>query len=178
MSNEVLEAIKNRRAIRKYRQDPVEQEKIDAVIEAGLYAASGRGQQAPIIIAITDPDFRDRLSVLNREIGGWDAPFDPFYGAPVVLAVVASEEFKNRVYDGAMCIGNMMLAASSLGLGSCWIHRCRETIPTRLGQEMLQKAGLPAEGNYEGIGFCILGYPKGDIPQAAPRREGRVRYIK
>lgn len=175
--NEVLEAIKNRRAVRKYLSKDVEKEKIDAVIEAGLYAASGRGQQSPIIIAITDKDFRDRLSVLNREIGGWDAPFDPFYGAPVVLAVVASEEFKNRVYDGALCIGNMMLEASTLGLGSCWIHRCRETIPTRIGQEMLQRAGLPAEGRYEGIGFCILGYPDGELPKAGARREGRVRFI-
>lgn len=174
----VLDAIKARRAIRKFRPDMVEKEKIDAVIEAGLYAASGKGTQSPIIIAVTDKDFRDRLSVVNRDIGGWDAPFDPFYGAPVVLCVVVSEEFRTRVYDGSMCIGNMMLAASSLGLGSCWIHRARETLHTRIGQEMLQKAGLPAEeGHYEGIGFCILGYPEGEPPVAAPRREGRVRYI-
>ena len=158
--NAVLDAIKARRAIRKFRPDMVEKEKIDAVIEAGLYAASGKGTQSPIIIAVTDKDFRDRLSVVNRE------------------CVVVSEEFRTRVYDGSMCIGNMMLAASSLGLGSCWIHRARETLHTRIGQEMLQKAGLPAEeGHYEGIGFCILGYPEGEPPVAAPRREGRVRYI-
>ena len=107
--NAVLDAIKARRAIRKFRPDMVEKEKIDAVIEAGLYAASGKGTQSPIIIAVTDKDFRDRLSVVNRDIGGWDAPFDPFYGAPVVLCVVVSEEFRTRVYDGSMCIGNMML---------------------------------------------------------------------
>ncbi len=176
--NNFIEALKSRRCVRSFLPDMVEQEKIDAVIEAGLYAPNGRGQQSSIIIAVTDKDFRDRLAVLNREIGGYEPDYDPFYGAPVVLAVVGSEEFQTRVYDGALCIGNMMNAAASLGLGSCWVHRCRQTIPTRIGMEMLQRAGLPQEGRYEGIGFCVLGYPAGSIPEAAPRREGRVRFIR
>ncbi len=172
---DLLDAIKARRAVRCYTEQMVEREKIDKVIEAGLYAANGKGLQSPYIIAITNKELRDRLSTLNREIGGWDPPFDPFYGAPVVLLVAVDEDYKNRVYDGALVIGNMMLEASSLGLGSCWIHRARETLKSRLGQEVLKLAGL-TDKTYEGIGFCILGYPK-DVPAAAPRREGRVRYV-
>ncbi len=172
---DLLDAIKNRRAVRRYQGTMVEKEKIDKVIEAGLYAASARGQQSPVIICVTNRDLRDRLSTLNREIGGWDAPFDPFYGAPVVLMVLASTEHKNRVYDGSLCIGNMMLEASSLGLGSCWIHRAKETVNTKLGGELLHLSGL--QGEYEGIGFCILGYPEGEIPQASERKSGRVHYL-
>ncbi|MBU3826108.1 MAG: nitroreductase [Candidatus Anaerobiospirillum merdipullorum] len=174
--SDLLEAIKARRAVRKYTDQAVEREKIDKVIEAGLYAANGKGQQAPYIIAITNQDLRERLSTLNREIGGWEPPFDPFYGAPVVLLVVVDEDYKNRVYDGSLVMGNMMLEASSLGLGSCWIHRARETMKSRLGQEILKLAGL-TDKTYEGIAFCILGYPA-EVPQAAPRREGRVRVIE
>ena len=173
--NAVLDAIKARRAIRKFRPDMVEKEKIDAVIEAGLYAASGKGTQSPIIIAVTDKDFRDRLSVVNRDIGGWDAPFDPFYGAPVVLCVVVSEEFRTRVYDGSMCIGNMMLAASSLGLGSCWIHRAKEVFESEEGKALLKEWGI--EGDYEGIGNCILGYPA-ENPAPKPRKPDYVYFVE
>ena len=174
---DLLDAIKARRAVRKYTDQMVEREKIDKVIEAGLYAASSKGQQSPYIIAVTNKDLRDRLSTLNRELGGWEPPFYPFYGAPVLLLVVVDENHKNRVYDGSLVMGNMMLEASSLGLGSCWVHRARETLKSRLGQVILKQAGL-TDKTYEGIGFCILGYPEGDLPQAAPRREGRVRFVE
>ncbi len=174
--SDLLDAIKARRAVRKYTDQMVEREKIDKVIEAGLYAANGKGRQEPHIIAVTNRDLRDRLSTLNREIGGWDPPFDPFYGAPVILLVVVDEDYKNRVYDGSLVMGNMMLEASSLGLGSCWVHRARETMKSRLGQEILKAAGL-TDKTYEGIAFCILGYPD-EKPQAAARREGRVHFVE
>ena len=71
---DLLDAIKARRAVRKYTDQMVEREKIDKVIEAGLYAASSKGQQSPYIIAVTNKDLRDRLSTLNRELGGWEPP--------------------------------------------------------------------------------------------------------
>ena len=174
--NETLEVLKTRRSIRAYQDSVPPMELIEKVLEAGTYAPTGKGNQSPIIVAVTDKATRDKLSQLNAAVlGGTN---DPFYGAPVVLVVLADRQYPTYIYDGSLVMGNLMNAAHAVGLGSCWIHRCRETIPTRLGQEMLQKAGLPAEGNYEGIGFCILGYPEGEKPQAAPRREGRVRYIK
>ena len=173
--NEVLKAMLERRSYRKFKPDAVPQEKIDAVIEAGLYAASGRGQQAAIFISVTDRATRDALSDVNREIGGWPEPFDPFYGAPMVIAVLADHSRPTYVYDGSLAMGNLMLAAHAVGLGSCWIHRAKETFAREEGKALLQKLGI--EGDWEGIGFCALGVPDGDVPKAAARNENRVYSI-
>lgn len=173
--NEVLKAMKERRSCRKYKPDAVPQDKLDAVLEAGLYAASGRGQQAAICIAVTDRATRDALSEVNCEIGGWDAGFDPFYGAPMLIAVLANRERATYVYDGSLVMGNLMLAAHAVGLGSCWIHRAKETFEREEGKQLLEKLGI--EGDWEGIGFCILGVPDGELPQPPQRKENRIYSI-
>ncbi len=173
--NEVIKAMEERRSIRGYLPEMPKQEDIDSVIEAGLYAASGMGQQCPIIIAVTDREVRDQLSEMNRKIGGWDEGFDPFYGAPAVLVVLAPKSRPTYVYDGSLVMGNLMLAAHTLGLGSCWIHRAKEEFESEAGKAILQKLGI--EGEYEGIGHCILGYPKEAIPAAPARKTGRVYKI-
>lgn len=172
MNNEVLESIQLRRSIRSYRPDPVPKELLEAVIKAGLYAPSGKGSQETIILAITNPAMVKRLSKLNCEIGGWKPDFDPFYGAPAVLVVLAKKDRPTRVYDGSLVMGNLMLAAHSVGLGSCWIHRAKEEFERPEGKALLKSLGV--EGEYEGIGPCILGYVDGDIPVAAQRKEKRV----
>ena len=123
--NPVLDAMKARRSIRKYTPDIPDREDLNIIIEAGLYAASGKGMQSSMIVAITDKALRDRLMEMNRKIGGWPEGFDPFYGAPVVPLVLADKSSPNHVYDGSLTMGNMMLAAHSLGLGSLWVHRAR-----------------------------------------------------
>ncbi len=168
--NEVIRAMEERRSVRAYTDEVPSTEQIEAVIEAGLWAASGMGQQDPIIVAVTNRELRDRLSAMNAEIIG-DPDRDPFYGAPVVLVVLAPRDQRNRVYDGSLVMGNLMLAAHALGLGSCWIHRAREEFDTPEGKAILAELGI--EGDYEGIGHCILGYPA-EVPEAKPRREGRV----
>ncbi len=115
--NETMKNILERRSIRKYKPDMVEKELLDQVIEAGLYAATGHGKQSSVIIAVTDKEFRHELSEENRKIEGWKEGIDPFYGAPVVLLVIANRESPNAVYDGAATLTNMMLAAKALGLG-------------------------------------------------------------
>ena len=168
--NEVIRAMEERRSVRAYTDEVPSTEQIEAVIEAGLWAASGMGQQDPIIVAVTNRELRDRLSTMNAEIIG-DPDRDPFYGAPVVLVVLAPRDQRNRVYDGSLVMGNLMLAAHALGLGSCWIHRAREEFDTPEGKAILAELGI--EGDYEGIGHCILGYPA-EVPEAKTRREGRV----
>ena len=121
---------------------------------------------------MTDREVRDRLSEANRVIGGWKEGFDPFYGAPVILIVLAAADWPNRVYDGSLVMGNMMLAAHSLGLGSIWIHRAKEEFEQDEWKALLKELGV--SGEWEGIGHCAVGYAEGDIPAAAPRKEGRV----
>ncbi len=125
--SEVLDKIKSRRSIRKYRSDMIPQDKLEKIIEAGTYAATGMGKQSPIIIAVTNKELRDKLSAMNAKIMGVDN-MDPFYGAPVVLIVLADKSRPTCVYDGSLVMGNLMLEAEEQGIGSCWIHRAKEEL--------------------------------------------------
>ena len=174
--SEALENIKARRSIRKYKPDMVPQEILDQIIEAGLYAASGMGQQNTIIIQVTNKELRDQISKMNQEIGGWKEGFDPFYGAPAMLIVLAKKDWPNRVYDGSLVMGNLMLAAHDLGIGSCWIHRAKQEFETEWGKEFLKSLGIEEE--YEGIGHCALGYVDGEYPKAPAIKKNRVFYVK
>ncbi len=169
--NEILENIKTRRSIRSYKPDMVPNVLLDRIVEAGLYAASGLNRQSPIIIKITDKEMRDKLSTLNAKIMG-RPEVDPFYGAPVVFVVLAPKDMMTYIYDGSLTLGNMMLEAHELGLGSRWIHRAKEEFETEEGKAILEKLGVT--GDYEGIGHLIVGYTDGEYPSAPPRREGRV----
>lgn len=169
--NEVLKALKERRSVRKYKSDAVPKEVLSEIIEAGLYAANGMGKQETAIIAVTNKEIRDRISALNAKVLGREG-FDPFYGAPVILIVLAKKDWPNRVYDGSLVMGNLMLASHAQGLGSIWIHRAREEFESEEGKALLKELGLSDE--WEGIGHCALGYTDGELPKAAPRKEGRV----
>ena len=173
--NQVLEARKSRRSIRRFKSDMVEQKKIDEIVEAGLYAASGMNKQATKIIVVKNKAFRDKLSAVNAKIMGQQEGFDPFYGAPVVLIVLADKTWFTGIYAGSLVMGNMMLAAHALGVGSCWIHRAKEEFEMPEYKELLKSLGI--EGNWEGIGHCILGYVDGAEPQAHPIKDNRVYYI-
>ena len=172
--NEVLKNIETRRSVRSYKPDMIPQDILDQIIKAGTYAATGKNHQSPIIIAVTNKEVRDRLSKINAEIMG--TKMDPFYGAPVVLIVLAEKQFPTYVYDGSLVIGNMMLAAHSLGIGSCWIHRAKQEFERDEYKDLLKSIGI--EGDYEGIGHCILGYTDGEEPAPAPRKDNYVYYIK
>ncbi len=169
----VLQAIKSRRSVRKFKSDMIPKEVLDQIIEAGTYAATGMNKQSPIIIAVTNKEIRNRLSKWNAKIMGVDS--DPLYGAPVVLIVLADKKWINHVYDGSLVMGNLMLAAHSLGVGSCWIHRAKEEFEMEEGKELLKSLGI--EGEYEGIGHCVLGYADGEYPKAPERKKDWVYYI-
>ena len=157
--SEVLKEMKERRSIRKYKSDMVPQEILDQIIEAGLYAASGKGTQNTIIIQVTKKELRDEIAEMNRQIGGWEEGFDPFYGAPAMLIVLARKDWPTGIYDGSLVMGNLMLAAHDLGIGSCWIHRAKEEFETEWGKNILKS--LDITGEYVGIGHCALGYADG-----------------
>lgn len=171
---ETMKTILTRRSVRRFKSDPVPKELIEQVVEAGTYAATGMGMQSPLIIAVTNKEMRDKLSQMNAAVFGWEN--DPFYGAPAVLIVLADKSVGTYLYDGSLVMGNLMLAAHDLGLGSCWIHRAKEEFESEAGKEILHSLGI--EGDYEGIGHCILGYADGDEPQPKPRKEGYVHWIE
>lgn len=172
--SDVLETIKSRRSIRKYKSDMVPQDKLEKIIEAGTYAATGMGKQSPIIVAVTNKELRDKLSAMNSKIMGTNT--DPFYGAPVVLIVLADKSRPTYLYDGSLVMGNLMLEAEAQGIGSCWIHRAKEEFESEEGKEILKSLGI--EGDYEGIGHCVLGFADGPAPKAAPRKDSYVYYVK
>lgn len=174
--NQILKGMKERRSIRKFQSKMPEKKAIQKIVEAGLYAANGRGEQAVLTIAITNKKMRDKIVKDNCKIGGWDENFDPFYGAPVILMVLGRKDWPTHIYDGSLVMGNLMLAAHSLGLGSIWIHRAKEEMNNPEYQKWLQELGI--EGEWEGIGHCAIGYIDGEAPDAAPRKADRIVWVE
>lgn len=169
---ETINDLTTRRSCRAFKADPVPRELVEEVIQAGLYAPSGMGAQEAIVVAVTNGELRDRLSAANAAVAGMPAGTDPFYGAPVALVVLARRDCPTHVYDGALTMGNMLNAAHALGLGCIWVHRAKEEFDQPEWRQVL--ADLGVEGDYEGIGHCLLGYAAADPTPAAPRRDGRV----
>ena len=173
-SHEMLNLLKTRRSVRAYKADPVPEELLDQVLEAGTYAPSAMGRQSPTLIAVTSPKYREQISKLNAAVMGTDK--DPYYGAPVIVLALADPAIGPWVEDASCALENMMLAAHALGLGSCWIHREREMFATEEGKQLMEEWGLP-EG-LMGIGALSLGYPDGESAPAKPRKPEYFRVIK
>lgn len=169
--NEVIKAMLERRSIRKFKPEMPKKEDLEQIVETGLYAASAQGKQATMILAVTNRELRDRISRDNAAIWGKEG-VDPFYGAPVILIVLGKKDWPNRVYDGSLVMGNLMLAAHALGLGSIWIHRARQEFETEEYQQLLKDLGV--EDEWEGIGHCAVGYIDGEVPAPVKRKENRV----
>ena len=170
---ETLTVLKSRRSCRAYLPEHVEEEKLNAILEAGTYAATGMGKQSPIILVIKDPEVRAKLQKLNAAAMGMD--IDPFYGAPELLVVLANKDIPTYVYDGSLVMGNLMNAAADLGVASCWIHRAKEEFDSDEGKAILKQLGI--EGNYEGIGNLILGYAAKPANAPAPRKADYIYRI-
>lgn len=171
MMNETLRVLKERRSIRRYKAEQIGDEELNAVLEAGTWAPSAKGLQPAVMVVVQDRETISYLSQMNAEILG--APgTDPFYGAPTVIVVLADGENANWVQDGSLVMGNLMTAAASLGLGSCWINRARELFDRPEGKALLQKWGLPA--TLRGVGHCVLGYADGELPAPKPRKDSWI----
>ena len=171
---EVMEAILTRHSTRSFTDKPVPKETLEEIASAGTYAASGRNRQPVLIVAVTNPELIAELSRINAEIMGTEG--DPFYGAPAVLVVLADKSVPTYLYDGSLVMGNMMLAATDLNLGNCWIHRAKETFEREDVQAILDKLGI--KGDYEGIGNLVVGYPASPNTECKPRKDGRVIFAE
>ncbi len=171
--NETIKNLIERRSCRKYSITQIKEEELNSVLKAGEYAPTGMGRQSPIILVLQNKEKVEKLSKLNAKIMGTDK--DPFYGAPTVLIVLADKNIGTYKEDGSLVLGNLMNAAYSIGLGSCWIHRAKEEFETDEGKELLKEWNIPE--NYVGIGHCVLGYPE-EKSEAKPRKEDYIRFIK
>lgn len=168
--NETLKTLKERRSIRKYKKDQISEEQLNQILEAGTYAPTGVGKQSPIMVVVQDEETIKEISKMNAEI--METNTDPFYGAPTVVIVFADKDVWTHVEDGSLVMGNLMNAAHAVGVDSCWIHRAKEVFETQKGKELLKKWGI--EGNYVGIGNCILGYRDCEYPEAKARKESYI----
>ena len=164
--NETIKTLTTRRSVRSYSSKPVEKELLDEILEAGMYAPSGKGLQSPLMVVVTDPERVYDLSMMNAAVLGTDT--DPFYGAGTVVIVFADSTVRTYIEDGSLVMGNLMNAAHSLGVDSCWIHRAREVFETSEGKALMKKWGI--DEKYKGIGNCILGYADKPVPEAKPRK--------
>ena len=169
--NETLKVLKERRSIRKYKSEQVREEELNAILEAGTWAATGKNLQSPVMVVVQDQETISYMSKLNAQIQG-KPNADPFYGAPTVVVVLADGENYNWMADGSLVMGNLMNAAWSVGVGSCWINRAKELFDMPEGKALLRKWGLPE--TLRGVGNCILGYIDGEIPAPKPRKDNYI----
>ena len=177
--NEVIENLITRRSIRNFKQDQIKDSELKQILEAGTYAPTGMGRQSPKIVVIQNKEVRNKLSKLNASIlwsNDANEKSDPFYGAPTILIVLADKNIKTYIEDGSLVLGNLMNAAHSLGIGSCWIHRAKEEFETIEGKKLLDEWGISE--NYVGIGHCILGYPSESSPTPKERKKDYIITIK
>lgn len=168
--NETLKVLKERRSIRKYKPEQITDGELNAILEAGTWAASAKNLQTPVTAVVQDKETIDRMSRLNAEIQG--VTTDPFYGAPTVVVVLADGTKPNWLQDGSLVMGNLMTAAAAMGIGSCWINRAMELFDKAEGKELLKKWGLPE--TLRGVGNCVLGYIDGPMPEPHPRKDGWI----
>ena len=174
--NDTLKVLETRRSCRNFKPDMIPEETLEQILKAGTYAATGMGKQSPIIIAVTNKELRDQLSEENRKIMGAPEGMDSFYGAPVILIVLAKKTVPTHVYDGALVMGNLMNAAESLGVANIWIHRAKEEFESDFGKKILADLGIEEE--YEGIGHCARGYAAEPAKAAAARKDNYIYYVR
>lgn len=185
MNNQVLDNMKARRSCRAFSSQMPERALLEKICKAGTWAPTGHGKQSPLIVAITNKSLRDRLSAMNARIwneltiargGVAHEGIDPFYGAPVVLLVLADRSVPTYLYDGCAVLTNMANAAEAVGLASCWIHRAKQEFDSEEGKQILKELGI--EGDYEGIDHLVVGYPSKPIPSSLPRKTNYIRWAE
>ena len=172
--NETIKNLIERRSCRKYKREQIKDEELNEILKAGKYAPTGMGLQSPKIVVVQNKDIIQKLSKLNAKIMGKD--IDPFYSAPTVIVILADKTKITYLEDGSLVMGNLMNAAHSLGIGSCWIHRAKEEFETEEGKALLKEWNI--SDNYVGVGHCILGYPDGILQEPKPRKEDYITIVK
>ncbi len=168
--NETIKTLLERRSIRRFKPEQIREAELNDILEAGMFAPSGANQQSALFVVVQDKETLRKLSAMNAAVLGKN--IDPYYGAPTVVLVFADRNKITPVEDASLALGNMLNAAASLGIGSCWVHRAKQMFETGDGKDLMRKWGVTE--NFTGVGSCILGYPDGEYPKAAPRKDNYV----
>lgn len=169
--NEVVKCLVERRSCKKYLPKQVDEAALAEILRAGTYAPSGMNRQAAKIVVLQKPEDIAALERMNAAVLG-NPNAKPFYGAPTVLVVLTDPEVRTCVEDGALVMGNLMNAAHSLGVGSCWVNRAREEFNSAEGKALLRAWGV--DERYIGVGHCLLGYADGPEKPASPRKSDYI----
>lgn len=172
--NETIRTLNTRKSCRSYTDEAVSEELLDAILECGTHAASGRNGQAAKLVAVQNRDLVKKLSQMNAKVMGTDS--DPFYGAPSVVIVFGCSDGPTPYQDACLAMGNMLNAAYALGLGACYINRAKEMFESDEGKALLKEWGITE--NVFGVGCMILGHIKGELHPDLPRKDGYIVKIK
>lgn len=188
--NDTLRTLFEKHTIRRYLDKPVEPEKLDIIVDAGLRSPNAGGCQAPIFLVSQDKDVNLMLGRISN--GLYDEGYYPvseaqpstacevgitnaFYDAPVVITVFTPKDWSYAPYDASMAAANMITAAASLGLGSCFVSRAKRTFSTSQGLQVKSDAGIPDD--YEAQLHVVMGYPESTAHDSKPLYPNRVAWI-
>lgn len=190
--NETLELIRNRRAIRRYKAEQIKDEELNAILEAGLFAPSAGGMQRVKAAALQNREISEPLGRMNAvamklKKAGHVSDEQPsiiddpsiksgFYGAPTVIVIFNQEQNTYSIADSFCVAENMLVAASSLGIGSAIIGRAEQTFDNEYGRQLMREWNIPED--YTARCFVIPGYIDGPYPSMKPRKEDRIRIIR
>lgn len=191
--NEVMKNILHRRAIRRFEPKQIDEEVLQRILQAGLYAPSAGGRQGVIFAVSQNHEVNKRLGKIKRansnpsmatatsyvskeqpSIADDPKLTNAFYDAPTVITMFAPKNFLFAAEDCAVAAENMMLAAAALGVGSCYIGQGWTAFADPYGQEILHQWNIRTD--YYAVMQLLLGYPReGDKhPNPKPRKDDRV----
>ena len=173
--NDALKNLMTRRSCRAYDPAQIKPEELDAILQAGVYAPTGKGKQSPLVVAIQTPETLAKVEALNAAVMG-KPDAHPFYGAPTAVVVFYEADNPLSVADANLIMGNLMNAANAVGVASCYIWRAKETFESDEGKALKAAWGIP--DNYVAAGNVILGYGKPEgYRELAPRKADYIRKV-
>ncbi len=173
--NEVTKILCERRSIRKFKDDQIPRDILDEILKCGIYAPNGKSKQAAKIVVVQDKKLIEEIAKVNGSFVN-KVGLNPFYNAPTLVIVFADKNVSTYIEDGAAVISNIVNAAFSLGVDSCWVHRAKETFATDFGKNLMDKWNLSSD--YVGVGNVVLGYRDMLLPPAAKRKEDYIIFDK
>lgn len=187
VTNETLKVIKQRRSIRSFKEEQIKEEELQAVLEAGLYAPSAGNQQAWHFTVIQRKEVLERLNFVAKEAAkqldnehvrkmASNEKFNIYYGAPTVIVVSGREEAMVIESDCAAATENLLLAAESVGLGSCWVNFTIIGLNSPMGADLKKELGIPDD--YRPYSSVALGYKQVAAVNAPERKSNLVTYVR